>query len=177
MDLSITITAIGTIVPTGLACIFSSGCARYEDKISKIRASLVGYLEIAKDDLVSYEVGRADKQSSPEEERQEYEYESFISFFRDSKLLSYANEYEDILYYESRLEFEFNRCGAVILSLIVPLIVFQFDTFLNYAVFISFVLFLYLGICLADLIRKTRRINALYKKYVIGQQSFGGYDY
>lgn len=151
---------------------------KYETKTSKIKASLMGKIESLFVDLIN----DTDFQKTAEKNQTE-EYNTFIKFFRDSKLLSYIGLYEHIIDYEKEGEKFFNKLATYICAYIFPVILFIYDDLsettneLSYisllaVVFITFLLFTKL----IDLYEMDRDINKDYNLYVKDQESFGGYD-
>lgn len=151
---------------------------KYETKTSKIKASLMGKIELKFVNLIN----DTDFQKTAEKNQTE-EYNTFIKLFRDSKLLSYIGLYEDIIYYEKEGEKFFNKLATYIFIYIFPLILFYYfdlpettDDLLIIpwlcVLFITSLLFAKLY----DLHEMDRDINKYYNLYVKDKESFGGYN-
>lgn len=177
MNLEVTVPIIIALLGAPAAISFSNFFERYKSKISMNKAALLGFLVLAKDELVSRELKEKDLTGTNMKSEKEL-YDDFISFMNESKFLKYSNEYDDMVFYEIELEKDLNRVSILIALFVIPVIMLQINNVLFPVAFtIGYILVLPLVMCGITLFRKIRKIDRLYKDYVILKQSFGGYDY
>lgn len=175
MDAEVTVAIIIGLFGTTVVILVSDVFGKYEKRILKIRTALLGLLEEEKNELVNMEINsREDEQR---DDNQKKEYNELIAFFKTSNFLNYANEYEDMIYYETSGERKINKLAFAIGGLVVPTILLQQGgnllgigllwLLINFAVLAVF------AMAVKDMIEDIRK---LYNEHVLEAQSFGGYD-
>lgn len=177
MNYEITIPLILFLIGTFITLIKGNIFDKYEKRVSKIKIALLGLLGQAKDELVKMEIKKKGK-SQLINAKQEKNYDDLITFMQKSNFLKYANEYEEMLYFEDKGDATISYLAFSLLGLVVPTLLLQQDGDLFR------IGFFWLGVNLAIILisifnirEMVGKINVLHRKYVIGKQSFGGYDY
>lgn len=176
MNIEITLAIITILIGTATGVIFSNFFKKYEEKIIKIKSSILGFLVNARNDLVNNEMAKhSDNHLIVSDEQKDYN--DLIAFMKNSNFLQYANEYEDMLIFEAEGDRKITYLALEIGGLCVPTILLQQEGML----FSIGYLFLLLNLVvllpnIISIIKMIQSIDKLHRKYVIGQQSFGGYD-
>ena len=126
-DIVLTVALVAIFIASPIGIICGNLFERYEKKIIKIKTALLGYLENAKNDLVSKEI---EKQNSGlnNGQNQEKSYNDLIEFMRDSHFLKYAIDYDDMVNYEITLNKDINRFSILLFALIIPTLLLQGDS-------------------------------------------------
>jgi len=143
---------------------------KFSIKTSKIQAAILGHLEIAMRGFIERYKG------SGSTGIQEDEYANFIGYFRDSKILTHLNHYENILSYDREGEEITNKISYCCVLLLIPLVLYYYKIFPQLYISLGYILSLFLFTKIIDFYRMSNYINNLYKEYVLDQRSFGGYD-
>ncbi len=176
MNIEITIAIIAIIIPTMVGILFSNFFKKYEEKIIKINLAILGFLVQARNELVNNEISKLSSTHAVTSDEQK-DYDDLITFMKNSRFLKYANEYEEMLQFQEEGDRRITYLSLEIGALSIPTILLQFDGTLF---FIGYVFLLLNSVILLPnlfgIIRMLKSIDILYKKYVIGQKSFGGYD-
>lgn len=185
MNVEVTTGAILSIIAISVGIISSNFFERYEKKSVKIKTAILGLLENAKDNLVKQEFKksgqsqliRKDQGKKHVMKEQERNYEDLITFMRKSNFLKYANEYEELLNFEGCGQNKLYKLGFTVGGFIIPIILLQQEggLFSIGLLWVS-VNFSFLVIFIFDLNNMIKRIDGLYKEYISGKESFGGYD-
>jgi len=175
MDAEVTVAIIIGLFGTTVVILVSDVFGKYEKRILKIRTALLGLLEAEKNELVNMKIkSREDEQR---DDNQKKEYDELITFFKKSNFLNYANEYEDMIYYEASGEGKINKLAFSIGGLVVPTILLQQDGNLYEFGLLWFIInFAVLSIFVMDVKEMIMNIKKHYNKRVLKSQSFGGYD-
>ena len=178
MDSEITVAIIIALVGVPIIVFASDVFGKYEKKILQIRIALLGLLENEKNKLVEREIANKEsKHLNNNNSSNEQAYMELITFFKESDFLRYANEYEEILYYEANGEGKLNNLAASIGGLSIAVIFLQQDVPYQYIGLVWFIInFGLLTVFVTDAIKMTQYIRQLYNSYILEKQSFGGYD-
>ncbi len=180
IDFGLTAAIVFPLVTTAVAVIITDVFGKYEKKTTQIKTSLLGYLRSEVDNLVNEEINNRElkesKQKNLETSEQE-EYTKLISFFRDSRLFNYTNDYEEILDFESNGDGKINKLAISFGAFAVPVFLLQQEGsmytigviwfLINLVSFFSY---------LTDVTNMVYKIKKLYREHIIKNQSFGGYD-
>lgn len=184
MNLEATVVVIFSLISISVGIFLSNFFESYERKIAKIKTAILGLLVNAKNDLVTQELKKGLSQPAKIEQGkktvkkgQEKEYEDFITYMQKSSFLKYANEHEELLNFEGYGQNKVHKLALTVGGFIVPTILLQQEgslfgigvlwLSLNFAFFLVFIF---------DMNDMLKRIDNLYKEYIIGKESFGGYD-
>ena len=98
-------------------------------------------------------------------------------FFKTSNFLNYANEYEDMIYYEASGESKINKLAFAIGGLVVPTILLQQEgNLLEIGLVWLLINFAVLAVVAMDVKDMIVNIRKHYNEHVLEAQSFGGYD-
>lgn len=184
MNLEVTAVVVLGLITISVAIFASNFFESYEKKIAKIKTATLGLLENAKDDLVRTESKKGlslfekkEQEKKSVKKGQEKDYENLITFMRKSSFLKYANEHEEMLDFEGCGRNKVHKLALTVCGFVVPTILLQQERGLfEIGVFwlsFNFALFL---IFITDINYMVKRIDKLYKEYIIGKESFGGYD-
>ncbi len=183
MNIEVTAGAVLSLIAISTGIFLSNFFDSYERKIIKIKTANLGLLVNAKNDLVKQESKKGISQPTKIErgknpiKGQEKVYEDFIIYMRKSSFLKYANEHEELLNFEGEGQKKVHKLALTVFGFIVPTIFLQQEGYLfgfgsvwfslNFSFFLIFIL---------DIRNMVERINKLYEEYIIGKESFGGYD-
>lgn len=180
IDLGVTVTIVLSLITIAVAVIISDVFGKYEKKVFQIKTALLGFLQREVNRLVIEEIDKRELKvntpSSLEISEQEV-YTNLITFFRESHLFSYANDYEEMLYFERHGEGKINKLAFSIGAFSVPVFLLQKEESLYLVgtlwLFFNLIFFIFYSLDVKNMICK---IKSLYSNYIIDNQSFGGYD-
>jgi hypothetical protein len=184
MNIEVTAVVVFSLITISAGIFVSNFFDSYERKIVKIKTAILGLLVNAKNDLVKLELNKGlshpakiGQGKKTIKKGQEKEYEDFITYMQESSFLKYANEHEELLYFEGCGQKKVHKLALTVGSFFVPTILLQQDgnllfigglwLSLNFSFFMIFIV---------DIHNMIKRIDKLYKEYIIGKESFGGYD-
>jgi hypothetical protein len=185
MNVEVTAGIVLSLITLSVAIFVSNFFERYEKKIAKIKTAILGLLGKAIDDLVRIELSKRgvtqlvkkEQEKKHVKKEQEKNYEDFITFMRKSSFLKYANEHEEMLNFEDCGDQKVRRLALSIGGFVVPVILLQMEgNLFAFGLLWLSADFAFFSTIFIDINNMIKRIDALYKEYIIGQQSFGGYD-
>ncbi len=184
MNVELTVATVLGIIGVSVAIFASHFFESYERKIAKIKTAILGLLVNAKNDLVETELRKRYSPLVKKEQGkihvkkgQEIDYEDFIAFMQKSGFLKFANEHEELLNFEGCGQNKVHKLALVVGGLVGPTILLQQEVYLILIGYLWLTInSAFLLIYIFDIKDMVKRIDDLYKEYVIGKESFGGYD-
>jgi len=176
MNIEATLAIYAILIPTALGILLSNFFKKYDEKIVKINTFILGLLVKARNELVANEIAKTNSEGLKIDEDMK-DYNDLIIFMKNSKFLKYANEYEEMLRYQSEGDKKITYLSFELLGLCIPIFLLQMEG-LFYSIGYIFLIFNFVLLLpnAIEILRMINCINGLYNQYVIGQQSFGCYD-
>jgi len=179
IDLGIA-TLVLTLIGIAVAILINDVFGKYEKKISQIKTALLGFLQTEVNRLVNKEIDYRELKTSTQinlETSEQEEYRKLITFFRESHLFIYANDYEDMLDSEKYGDGKINKLAYSIGAFAVPVILLQQEgSMYNIGILSLFLNFMFFVSYFSEVKNMICNVKKLYNKYIIENQSFGGYD-